>query len=139
MHLFFITRGIKHETDRFIETLANMPWELRRRNIKTNVYDFPWIQGNLKPILMWDYAFPKEHLQQVLSTIRPTRELKDSLGHLNKYSIIMRKMLGAQKIPEYPESPKRIIIGADNVSRYGIGIKEDKMNIFPHGYEYEMI
>ncbi len=66
MHIDFITRGIKHDVDRFINELScqYLPY-MHKMNAKGELVDKPLEKGALQvrvcPLQLWDVSFPKEY------------------------------------------------------------------------------
>jgi len=117
MHLYCLTRGIKHDVDRFINDLQaqyfNMP-NYKKGNI---------VQLGVRPVQFWEIVFPKEALDQVLPTVIHG-------GH--KFNVWeeflmkrLRAMLKAKKIPVFDANAPRRMVYHQNVECTGIGIKDD--------------
>lgn len=119
MHLYILTRGIKHDVDRFINDLQAQyfPWKMEGQ-------PNDWVQLGVRPVQFWELVVPKEYIQTMMRTLwydNNTDNYQHRLGAL-------RKLIGAKKIPPIDPSIPRRIIYKDNVSIYPIGIKEDKHN-----------
>ena len=120
MHLFLLTRGIKHCIDRYIN------------DCQAQYYNMPnWKGGNIvqmgvRPIQLWEFVFPKEALQEVLPTVikcpRPESEMSFAQKNVMK---MFRKLLTAKPIPEYDINGKRRIVYNEHIEVTPIGIKED--------------
>ena len=139
MELFFVTRGIKSQVDMFIKGLETWTHPIPRKNIKTNIIEQGGVQGGVRPLQIWSYVFPKEQLNLVLNRIRPNIEFTGAQANLNKYASFFRKILGAEKIPEWDANAARsaVELGPD-VQRLGIGMRDDPTKIFGD-YEYEAL
>lgn len=138
MHLFFLTRGIKHDRDRMVEQLASLhfPWMIKNKKGKE---ERRVVQGHLQPIELWSYVFPEEHLDGVLRTLKPSDSLgiplnKNHIGYgkgspARKMSLTaIRKAMSLKKIPKWSEKGDKYPIWANNMQIVGIGIKEDYRN-----------
>ena len=137
MELFFVTRGIKNQVEMFIKGLETWTHPIPRKNIKTNIIEQGGVQGGVRPHQLWSYVFPKEQLDLVLNRIRPNKEFTGSQANLNKYASFFRKILGAEKIPEWDrDAPRQAVEFGPDVQRFGIGLKEDPIKIFGD-WEYE--
>ena len=108
MHLYTLTRGIKHCVDQYVNDCQAQFFK----------YGAGMLQLSMRPIQLWEIVFPQEHLKEVLGTV--------CNGDYNKkYEKLwkaMRLMLGAKKLPkfDYKKLPKRII-RKENVAVYPIG------------------
>lgn len=131
MHLFFLTRGIKHDQDRFIEGLSNMymPMKLKDNNGKETT---KVVQGILQPIQLFSYVFPEENLDQVLRTIKPDNSIgvASSEGSPKRKWCLagLRKFMGLKKIPKWEEEGNTYPLYRQNIKVTGIGIKKDYRN-----------
>ena len=122
MHIYMITRGIKHDVDRMINELSSqyLPFTYKGQPCV--------IQTSVRPVQLWEIAFPEEHLEFMSKSLfhgnimRP--EYKNKFG---KWIYWLRKLIGLEEIPEYiykKEDPT-LPIWQENVDRIGIGIKRD--------------
>jgi len=93
-----------------------------------------WVQLAVRPIQLWELAFPKTALKEVLNTVMPigVKELKFN-DFRQKYATALRLMLKAKKVPEMDISNVQSIrlIRKDNLAIMPIGIREDK--VWDHG------
>jgi len=117
MHLYIITRGCKHEVDRFVNELSAkyLPYEYDNTKPKGVV------QVGVRPIQLYEIAFPEEHLEKMLATIKP------SLFHKweAKFMFVLRKILKSKPIPKISDDVLPMPIYKDNIEIAGIGIKKD--------------
>ena len=124
-----MTRGIKHEVDRFISDLQAQyfPYKSNKKNL--------WVQLGVRPIQLWEIALPKESLQEVMATIfKSQTDIDNSAGH--KQMMVFRKLLKAKKMPKLIAKERRLMYNPETVARYPIGIKEDK-GTWEKGTQYE--
>ena len=121
MHLFTISRGIKEQVDIAIRDLQAQYFLNKNEGVDT------WTQLQVRPIQLWEFVFAEEHLNTMLATIN-YRNNEDYCGK-EKYFAILRKMLGAKKIPklDYSYIPKKLINMKD-VAFHHIGTKKDLFN-----------
>ena len=128
MHFFCITRGIKHEVDKFITELQGkyFPMQVPDTDEKGN-----WtktkpvaIQVGVQPIQLWSINFPAEHKDVMLNTLLGGSDGKTQHKKHNKFIWAIRKILGCEPISEYDKSQK-LPISKDNMELVGIGIKPD--------------
>ena len=115
-----MTRGIKHEIERFINDLQAQYYPYKAGKEKY------FVQLAVRPIQLWELAFPKDALFNVMNTVFPngTNVRWQFKMPLNS----MRLALGAKKVPKLkPEEMKRIVY-FNNIAVYPIGIREDKKN-----------
>ena len=117
MHLYIMTRGIKHEVDRFINDLQAQYYPYRVGKKKH------YVQLGVRPIQLWEIVTPKESMPEVMATI--------GIDGKNKYRFspqrtMLRKLLHCKKLPKLdPKTLKRIVY-KDNVGVYPIGVKADE-------------
>lgn len=123
MHIAFITRGIKHDVDRFIQELSAkyLPFKYKGQD--------KMLQVRVCPIQLWDVSFPKEFEANMKATIFQNGDPTGMSKARGKLAAILRKLMGFKKIEKF--DPK----GIDPLATYpitntevvGIGIKEDAM------------
>lgn len=118
MHLYTISRGMKEHVDRAIRDLQAQYFVMNNNKVPTHT------QFQVRPIQLWEFVFPREHLNMVLSTIR----YKDNNNYcgFNKKFDILRRMLKLKKIPEldYEKETRRAIFNK-HIGWHHIGIKDD--------------
>ena len=113
-----LTRGIKHNIDRFITELQGNYFPL-----KTDKGNYV-VQLAVRPIQLWEVVMPEPCLNEVIKMIwneEPKFNFKENL-QLNS----LRKLLGAKKLPkfDYSKVPTRPIFHQD-MGLYPVGIKPD--------------
>ena len=115
MKYFFGIRGIKHDTDRFINELSAkyLPY-------KTDKGSYA-LQLNVQPIQLYCVGFPKEHLQVMLKTIGGGC-YHSSVGFMAN---VLRKLLRLKKIPKLDKDTKPMAIFHPMAEIVPIGILED--------------
>lgn len=140
MELSFITRGCKRDVDDFIMQLQGKYLPLPIHDKDGKLKETASIQLLLKPIQLWEVAFPKEQLDIVCNTIlgdnRGRPEKKDQ--NLNKWLFPLRKIMRAKPIPKY-DTTRFLPTGRQNIQIIGIGIREDGVNKYPNGDTFEGI
>ncbi len=118
-----MTRGIKPSVDLFINSLLAQPFPYMKDGKNHTV------QCGVRPIQLWEVVVPENSmgdLQQAIWTTnaeleRTVANWKHKLG-LN----IIRKTLGAEKIPKFEEKKmKRFLWNDSTVCVYPIGVKKD--------------
>ena len=94
---------------------------------------FKLIEMNVKPILLWDIAFPKENLDTVLNSLIGTDGKEHKRSMENRYGFIfktiiakLRDKLGLKPVPVERTHDKKFAMYTGNVEILPIGIKEDK-------------
>jgi len=138
MHLYFLTRGVKHFRDVFVTMMQSQMWKWTRKNLKTGKDEVVQVQGALRPIELWEYVFPEECLDEVLTVLKA----KDTVNILGARGAALRKALGkdVKKVPEYKEIPTNKFVEATAVAVYPIGIKKDPRGAKEEwGYEQELL
>ena len=123
MHLYFITRGIKHDSDRFIQELSAkyVPFKYDGKDCM--------VQVAVRPIQLYECVFPKEHLNTIMNTLTNGNPENTHLGTQHKqhkkWVYAIRKILGIKPIPKI-EPAGVLPLYNQNIEIIGIGIKEDR-------------
>lgn len=131
MHLYILTRGIKHAVDRFITELQGkyVPFKWKSPTDK-EIKDY-MVQLGVRPVQLWEIVFPEDQKDIVLTTI-----LGNEPSHPNKmfgkYISWIRKILKIDEIPEYDKKNYMPICKVD-VGVVALGVKKDEYH--PEGYE----
>jgi len=138
MHLYFISRGVKHARDIFVTTMQSQFFPWKRKNLKTGKEEITSVQGALRPVELWEYVFPEESLPEVLAML-DIQNLEEGKYGLSKSKMaLLRKSLGCTKIPKIPDAEKQHIISKIGVGIHPIGIRKDKKGEMM-GYEQEYL
>lgn len=165
MHFVFATRGAKNVRDLFVEhaNTQYFPWKRKNLNVcrcgapkKDHIEGFFCknfqereelfrVQGVMRPIELWEYVFPEEHLAEVLTMFGIPE--KNPRIHMRAMPIIekigvkpLQLAMGLKPVPEYKQVPTDKFIYKECFSIYPIGIKEDvKHKWVEQGYEQEML
>lgn len=127
MHLYMMTRGIKHEVDRFINELSAkyLPPSMITPDVDSGEKkDMYYSQLQIRPIQLWEVVFPKEHLDIVLTTIFPGGDLMQHKKHA-KFVWGIRKILGAKAIPKEWDNNTKMMVHRAGLETVGIGLKDD--------------
>jgi len=119
-----MTRGIKHEVDRFIRDLQAQyfPYQFNQK-------EKGYVQLAVRPIQLWELVFPEPSLPQMQKTLWSNAEEMTPRPAFRPGLFTIRKTLGAEKIPEYPKDPNilpRLIWRPNTCAVYPIGIKKDE-------------
>jgi hypothetical protein len=124
MHIYFLTRGIKHDVERFINELSAKYLPFNYKGEKSLV------QVAVRPIQLWEVVFPEEHKDTMLRSL-----FNEKLGQKRgepfhkrhkKFIYVLRKILGVQEIPYFDKEGDIIPFYDENIDKTAIGIKEDK-------------
>lgn len=122
MHIYMITRGIKHDSDRFIN-------ELSTKYLPFDYAGTPsFVQVAVRPIQLWEVVFPQEHYDLMMNTLfcGTKNGLPPELEKFNFLVKILRKKMGIIEAPDYAANPaNKMILYDNNVQRTCIGIKKD--------------
>ena len=65
------------------------------------------VQGALRPIELWEYVFPEESLQEVIAMCGQIKSYNQLRPEVAKVAWPLRKLMGAEKIPDMPEFQKK--------------------------------
>lgn len=136
------TRMPKYLRDHWVAHMQAQPfsWERERLNAKgkrSGVKDKSLVQGNLKPIELWEYVLPEEHLPEMCHYLHIQGKGKQVHSDvIGKFAWAMRKALKLDPIPKFDTEKlmvqPRLLHGVmEGCSLYGVGIKKDKFKEFP--------
>ena len=129
MHAIFIPYGKRSEVELLLRDMDAQKHKLLLT--KGNKKKIVWIQGQVRllPMGVYEYVFPKEDKDLVLSTL----DFKSKRYNLGKLKLtFLRKMVRAEPIPEFSEKQKLLWI-KDNVNIIPIGIRTDGEFTDPYG------
>ena len=128
MHLYFIPRGIRQQIEIFEKFIQTQMFTWERTNLITNEKEISMVQGAYRDAGPFkEYVFPEECLFEVLEMLGINPKKDYAISGL-KMSLL-RKIVGAKKIPRNLKQPK-------NISFMGL-IKEDsdgKVKVSPYRY-----
>lgn len=124
MHLYCLTRGIKHDVDRFITELQGkyLPYKFQKG-------EKGLVQFSVRPVQLWEMVFPEEHLQAVMKTFFSTDNVREgfSYSHKNDKTLTMLRIaLRCNKFPKMDKITSQIPVYKKNIEIAGIGIKKDE-------------
>lgn len=126
MHAIFIPYGIKSAVDRLIAdmTAQKFLWTLTHPDGSTKKI---WVQGSVRilPFGMMEYVFPKEYANEVLSTLEFHKLSHTQYKHIGKYIAILRRLLRAEKVPEFKLLENVIPWIKDDVAIFPVGVRYD--------------
>jgi len=125
MHLAFATRGPINEVEDFIKELSTRYLEFDWYNQETKKLERRMIKGRLCPIQLWDFSFPSQHLDAVLTTCLGAAKGKPQMRSHKKFVWTLRKAMHFEKIPEYKTDMHLAMSDPKGIELIGIGIKED--------------
>jgi len=132
MHVAFIPYGTRKEVELLLRDMESQKYFLQMSKNKKRQKII--IAGDIRllPFGVYEYIFPKEHLNEVLTTLKCNVDDGDrySLGKL-KLSIL-RKMIKCDKIPKF-NCKKKFPWYIDNVNIIPLGIREDGEITDPEG------
>lgn len=146
MHLYFMTRGVKHLRNLWVEQMSMQPFLWKRQNLKTKKDEVTIVSGGLRPIELWEYVIPKENRDLVLNAMGVVKEdgsLTSDWGQgAARYGLpMLRKALGASKMPKIPyDKDRKEFLKVKYLGVNVIGYKEDKIQEWEEaGYKQEML
>lgn len=127
MHAYIITRGIKHDSDRFITELQGkyLEW-FKDKEGKSHV-----VGVGVRPIQLWEIVFPEQHLDLMMNTLfcDETTRKGNGLSYAKrnkKFLWAMRKILKSKQFPKLKDTSFSLPIYKSNIEIAGIGIKKDE-------------
>lgn len=140
MHLYIITRGHKLFVDEFITQMQGkyLPYKWKKKQPDgTEKVEDTMLQVAVRPIQLWEIAFPQEHLDTMMATIFRNEYTAGAYSYPKEFMKLtrfgMRKALKAKPLPKKWDSSKWLPVLRENVSILGIGIKEDVPHEFGEG------
>lgn len=125
MHLYVITRGIKDQVDNLINDLQAQYFPYKMNNEEFVV------QLAVRPIQLWELVLPEQSLPELQKFLWGVNSAMVDPAFKGRLSMV-RRLLGAKKIPNFDEKLKMTSIRLNrspNVGVYGVGIKPDNYNV----------
>lgn len=122
MHINILTRGIKHDVERFITDLQGkyMPMMIKGE---------PHVVAlAVRPIQLWELVFPEEHYSTIARTIDTDCKRIDP-----KVAWALRKGMKLQKMPKIDEKAFPFPVYKNNIEVVPLGVKKD---VFRDGHEW---
>lgn len=126
--VYFMTRGHKTWIDQWITELQGkyLPYEYNGQK--------GMLQIILRPIQLWEVAFPEEHRDIVYNSIF-NKDLNFGLHQSDWKGKIalsfLRKSLNAKKIKKWDITKQWMPLTRQGMSVIGIGERQDKINFHP--------
>jgi len=138
MHVVFIPYGIISAVEHLKIDMQAQKFQLRLHK-KGKKDKYIWIQGSLRigPLGVWEYVFPKESADLVLTTLG-FQDVSYKKYNLNSRQFVLRKILKCEKIPKFKTNKKFLWI-RDNVSLIPIGVRYDDEIKEENGWKHEAI
>lgn len=104
-HIYFITRGVKHSRDLFVKHMETQyfPW---KRKDKDGNEILNRVQGQLRPIELWEYVVPEENINEALTMMNIDQNYWGN-KKIKALVPILRKLLGATKLKYTTEKEDR--------------------------------
>lgn len=123
MHGIILTRGIKHDMERWATEWQGKVLPFPYHDGQGNAIDSQ-MQFILQPIQLWSMVFPEVHKDVVLNTI-----FRGTDGHpinpaIRKFAWALRQSMGLEGMPEYKKD-KHIPLFSPNADIIFIGLKKD--------------
>lgn len=96
------------------------------------------VESALRPIQLYEFIFPKEHLDVVLNTLAKDGEDRPRGKSLGLPLAMVRKALHLKKIPKKRDPSKgKLAIIDQHVRIVPIGIRYDEDIVYPDGKRHE--
>ena len=125
MHAYFITRGIKQDVDEFVKWLETRSLRLPLKDKDGKESVIP-LQASLRPVQLWEFVFPENEKDAVLTTLKfHEKPPADSISMKLKIAAL-RKMLGAEKIPEFKTDNRMLMPDFPWVAITALGVRYDE-------------
>lgn len=125
-HTVFLTRGIKHDVDFFINELAHRYVTFDRINSDTKKLEKGILQLRLSPIQLWDLSYPKEHRDVIHNTIFGGTMGEPIHSRHSKFLLPLRMAMKLKKLPEYDKTKGKLaMLPPQNIELIAVGVKDD--------------
>lgn len=127
MHVIFLIYGMKQRVDECLADMMAQKHLLKVTSPDGKQNKGVWMQSQIRylPFGVYEYVFPKEDLDVVLTTLEADQSGHGSLGIEQKFIFkLLRKALKAKPIPEYKKDNAYMWVKKD-VAIMCIGIRED--------------
>ena len=125
MHLYIMTRGIKHAVDKFINELSAKYLPIKWKGNDSMV------QVSVRPVQLWEIVYPKQHHDVMMNTLWTGGITNNGFAEhqkkWKKFIYPLRKLLGAKKINPKFETTNQMFVDGNGVQKIAIGIKDDKL------------
>jgi len=124
MHLYAFVRGQDDKVFRMIQDCQAVYFPYKWRNENGEVEERA-IQMGVRPIQLYEFVFPEEELERVLSYLHPTGSWNKKY---NKFLTMLRKLLGLKPVPKVKTKLEQAnpIRALNYVEVAGVGIKKDR-------------
>ena len=133
-------RGIKNQCDLFKMFLQTQMFPWKRTNLKTKKEEITLVAGALRecPLGIYEYVFPKECLNEVMTML----DLKHcdilNLGKLRGWTLRMALGKGVKPIPDYEEVPNNWIKVGEVILHTRRYVEKKCVAIYPIGYKADL-
>lgn len=127
--------GASHIQEIVKQCLNSQAFWTKRTNMVTGKVEPYKVQGVWRPIEFGHYVFPEENLNEVMHMLDIPGKLRtfEAIPYMDKYNMLMRKLLKLKKIPDMNDLPlltdeqkqSRTIFLHEHTNIIPIGIKED--------------
>ena len=128
MHLIFAASGIKHDMEQFEKFMQTATFPMTYTD-KDGKEVKAYIQSQLRPMVLYDFVFPKENLDVVLNTLDPKRAVSMTDGKgtkiLSKTISMIRRALKLKSIPKSDKKKGEFPLYKKNIRIVGIGVRDD--------------
>lgn len=138
MHAYFIIRGLKHKLDLWEKYMETRDFPLQYTDPKGKLMTTR-VQGALREIKLYEYVFPKEAKDVVLSNLRFDEQIYPPTLKMKIAVKALRAALGAREA-EFNKVNYQLLpdeINSDGIQILGIGVKDDKEITTEEGVKQE--
>lgn len=137
MHVVFIPYGIKQAVDHLLMDMQSQKFKLKMSSPDGKQEAIVWMQGSLRvlPFGVYEYVFPKESLDAVLTTLDFDKKSNYEGTYGKKYKIVLgmiRKALNVKDTPKF-ENKESLLWIKNDVAIMPIGVRYDDDIIEPSG------
>lgn len=140
MHATFAMFGIKHDMDFVLKFLETRTLYLPIKDKKGKEFKVP-IQGQLRPIMLFDYVFPEAEKDSVLTTLGFHKKPYPQYSSMRPIVAALRTGLRCKPIPKF-KTDQMLTMPEEaykHVSVIPIGVRYDKELTFPNGLTHEAL
>lgn len=88
-------------------------------------------QVQVRPLEIYEIAFPKEYLDVMMTTLFPDTKGKSAVKRFQFIVNMVKKAIGLKPIPKEWDTKQKLLVGGhEGVEVIGIGIKDDRVHEF---------
>lgn len=137
MHIIFMPYGVRTRIEEFFREAEAQKFKFPLFNPETKETKKIWIYGGMRalPFGMYEYVFPKEYQDNVLTTFGFNKKTPYQLGQARM--AILRRLVKAKKAPSDFDTSQNLLWNMQDISIIPIGIRYDKEDFVESQGQYK--